>query len=210
MKITKAAAALAIAALALTACGKNTELTGVQPAAPAPASSSSTPAPAPTSDDNFPTPEPADLETTSEEPDTTVTEGNFGDTGTFTQEDVTFEVTVKRGVKAKCNIPGYCDKAETGDRFINVPITIKNTGKSGALEVSESMFVIEFADGTRLESSDGKTYQYGPDNTLSYGQKVRPGGTLKTSLTFEAPKGNDYSIVMLTSAFGGEDLFIWK
>ncbi len=71
------------------------------------------------------------------------------------------------------------------------------------------MFVVEFADGTRMENSDGSTYQYGPDNILDYGQKIRPGATLKTSLTFEAPTG-DYGVVLVSNSFSGDDLFIWK
>jgi len=59
------------------------------------------------------------------------------------------------------------------------------------------------------DGSDGPTQEYGPDNTLDYQAKVRPGGTLKTSLTFEAPKGA-FAIVMLDSTYNGEDLFIWK
>jgi len=203
-------AVAAAATLALTGCAKSAEVTGVEAAPKVPASSSSsssTPAPAPTSDDNFPTPEPSDLETTTEEPDTTVTEGKFGDKGSFTIEGEPFDVTVKKGVRAKCHYQGIsCDKPETGDRYVNVPIIVKNNGTE-ALELDPGMFALEFADGTRVDTSDGSPYQYGPDNTLDYGQKVRVGGTLKTSITMEAPNG-PYSIVMLTNSFNGEDLFI--
>jgi len=209
MKIIRTAAVAAAAVLALTSCGKTIEpQTGVQ-VAPKSASSSSTPAPAPsTSEENFPTPDPADLTPTDE----TATEGKFGDTGSFTIDDEPFDVTVKTPVKAKCKYASAgmsCSKPETGDRFVNVPIIVKNNGKT-ALEMDPGMFVLEFADGTRVDSSDGNTYEYGPDNTLDYGQKVRVGGTLKTSLTFEAPKGA-FSIVLLSESFGnGDDLYIWK
>lgn len=179
----------------------NTPTPAPAPAAAAPAASSSA---------NFPTPtEDTVADTPSETPTPATFEGKFGETGSFTQDDVTFTVAVSKGVKAKCQYGSIgCDKPQTGDRFVNVPIVVKNTGSS-ALELTPDMFVLEFADGTRMTSTDGPTYQYGPDNTLPYDQKVRPGGTLKTSLTFEAPAGA-YSIVLLTSSYGGEDLYIWK
>ena len=71
------------------------------------------------------------------------------------------------------------------------------------------MFVLEFADGTRMDAFDGNASDYTPDNQMDYSQKIRPGATYKSSLTFEAPKGA-FSVVMLDSTFGGSDLALWK
>ena len=203
----KAVRMIAVAALAmavLVGCGQSVKVdpTAAKPSSSSPAASP-TPSPSPsTSDDPF-------RGVPTEDPEPTISEGPFGQAGNFTQEEIPFAVTVGKAVKAKCQYSSIgCDKPETGDRVVNVPITIKNNGKE-AIEVSEGMFVIEFADGTRMESTDGNAHQYGPDNTLGYDQKIRPGGTLKTSLTFEAPAGA-FSIVLLDSTFGGEDLYIWK
>jgi hypothetical protein len=37
---------------------------------------------------------------------------------------------------------------------------------------------------------------------------IRPGGTINTSLTFEAPEG-EFGIVLMTNSYNGEDLHIW-
>jgi hypothetical protein len=211
MKKLSTTIAVALSVLALASCGKAIETGGTKVAPKATPVSASTPASSPsTSDSNFPTPDPADLTPTEEKSSTS--EGKFGSMGSFTIDDEPFDVTVKAAVKAKCKYASAgmnCSKPETGDRFVNVPIVVKNNGKS-ALEMNPGMFALEFADGTRVDSSDGNTYEYGPDNVLDYGQKVRVGGTLKTSLTFEAPKGA-FRIVLLSDSFGnGDDLYIWK
>lgn len=198
--MTTSVVLVAVATLA-SACGKAVEPAGPQPSNSPTRSSGpaapSAPEPEPTSE--TPTPEPSTPELST---------SSFGSAADFTQDDNPFRVTVGAPIKAKCHYSIGCDKPETGDRIVNVPITFKNTG-SVQLEVSGSMFVLEFADGTRMEAGDGPTYQYGPDNTLGYGQKIRPGGTLKTSLTFEAPSGK-FSIILLSNSFDGDDLHIWQ
>lgn len=187
------------------------------PAAPAPPSSTPTPSSSTgtpsSSTATPPSPVPASAPTEPEQEEEVavpeLSKSRFGATAHFSQDGNPFEVTVNKPAKAACRYASLgCDKPETGDRMVNVPMTFKNVG-SEQLEVSESLFVLEFADGTRMSSSDGSTYQYGPDNTLGYGTKIRPGGTLKTSLTFEAPDGA-YSVVLLTNGFSGEDLHLWQ
>lgn len=198
------------AALALAGCADPNTIDTAKPAAAKSSASATTPAAAPSTSDDPYRGVPADTSDPVEEPERTeMSEGRFGETGHFEQEGNTFTVTVGKPVRAKCQYASIgCDKPETGDRVINVPITFKNTGKE-QLEVGSDLFVLEFADGTRVTDSDGNANQYGPDNTLDYGVKVRPGGTLKSSLTFEAPDGK-FSVILLTNSWNGEDLFLWK
>lgn len=157
-----------------------------------------------------PTPTPPDPVVPSETP----TEGGFstspfGTTGSFTQDDTVFLVTISKPVKAKCQYSSIgCDKPQTGDRVITVTATIRNTGTS-AIEISRSNFVLEFADGTRMDASDGSASDYAPDNSVGYSQKIRPGATYKGTLTFEAPKGA-FMVILLTNSYDGDDLHGWS
>jgi len=90
---------------------------------------------------------------------------------------------------------------------VSVPIIIENRGEAQA-EVSSGLFEIEFADGTRLADGDGAARDYRSDADLGYSRTIRPGATLNTSLTFEAPEG-EFGIVMMTGTYNGEDLHIW-
>ncbi|MDN5767573.1 MAG: DUF4352 domain-containing protein [Humibacillus sp.] len=210
---TRVAATLAATALALTltGCGGQIEKAPV-PAQPSSSVTSATPAPSPTDEENFPSPDasatPDVVDETTEASEATLTEGAFGDEGYFTQDDGEFTVTVDKPTKAKCQYSSLCEKPKTGDRFVTTKVVFKNAGKS-AIEVDPSLFVIEFADGTRLDAGDGSALEYQPDNNLEYGHKIRPGATYTSTLTFEAPNG-PYSIILLTGSYGGEDLYLWK
>lgn len=210
---TSRALAGALATLALTAgCAKSPDTSGTAVAKPTQsASSSTTPISPPTTSDpgNFPTPEPSDLTPTTEET-SDFTEVKFGETGSFTQDnDNTFEVTVQKPTKAKCQYAAIgCDRPQTGDRVVTAKVTVKNTG-SQAIEIQASSFVLEFADGTRMEPGDGAATDYSPDNQMEYDHRIRPKGTYTSTLTFEAPNGA-YSIIMLSGGFDSEDLYGWK
>lgn len=117
-------------------------------------------------------------------------------------------ITIGKPSKAKCQYSAIgCDKPEIGDRVVTVPVTIQNAGGS-ATEWGRDYFAVEFADGTQVQMGDGSASDYTPDNALDYEVKVRAGGKLKSTLVFEAPKGA-FSVLMLTSQFGGEPLAMW-
>lgn len=139
-------------------------------------------------------------------------ESALGETAYFTQgsgaDEVELAITVGQPKEAVCRYRSLgCDAPETGDRVVSVPIVIENLGDAQA-EVSSGLFEIEFADGTRLGPDDGAASDYSSDADLGYSRTIRPGGTLNTSLTFEAPDG-EFGIVMMTNSFNGEDLHIW-
>lgn len=138
-------------------------------------------------------------------------ESEFGDTGHFTQGTDTegFSLVVGAPTPATCRYQSFgCDEPETGDRVISVPLTFENVSDT-QLEVSSGMFEIEFADGTRLSSNDGAAFDYSADSDLGYSRMIRPGATLSTSLTFEAPEGQ-FGIVLMSNTYQGEDLHIWS
>lgn len=158
------------------------------------------------------TPEPEDEPDEASESGTSSFESAFGDTAYFTQgsgsDKVELAITVGQPKEAACRYRSLgCDEPETGDRVVSVPIVIENLGDAQA-EVSSGLFEVEFADGTRLSANDGAASDYRADADLGYSRTIRPGGTLNTSLTFEAPEG-EFGIVMMTSTFNGEDLHIW-
>jgi hypothetical protein len=146
------------------------------------------------------------------EPAPTSFESAFGDKAHFTQgsgsHEVQLAITVGQPTEADCRYRSLgCDAPETGDRVISVPLIIENLGDS-QVEASSQMFEIEFADGTRLSDGDGVAREYSSDADLSYSRMIRPGGTINTSLTFEAPEG-EFGIVLMTNSYNGEDLHIW-
>jgi|EBPBio282013_DNA_FD.fasta_scaffold08940_2 hypothetical protein len=203
MKIVRVAALVGMAVL-LAGCGgatnqnsSNATPTSAQPAA---SSSSSEPTEDPVVD---PTP-------TESESEGGYTTSKFGTTSGFTQGDgATFTVMVGKPVKAKCQYSySSCSKPETGDRMITSKVVISNTSKD-PIEVSSSLFVLEFPDGTRMEPGDGSALEYQPDNAMDYGHKIRPGGKYSSTLTFEAPTGA-FTIIMLTNSYDGEDLHGWN
>ena len=133
----------------------------------------------------------------------------FGETGSFTQDDNTFVVNVAAPGKAKCQYSAIgCEKPKTGDRVVTAKVVVKNTS-SAPIDIGSTQFILEFADGTRMEPNDGAASDYQPDNAMEYSQTMRPGSTYTSTLTFEAPTG-PFSIVMLSGSFDGEDLFIWE
>jgi hypothetical protein len=162
-----------------------------------------------------PTPEPSESDPVVD-PTPTETEGGFttsafGTTRTFTLGDDEGEFSVRVGAptKAKCQYSyAGCEKPETGDRVVTSTVLIQNTG-STPIEIGEEYFVLEFADGTRMEPDDGSAIEYSPDNAMDYSQKIRPGGKYNSTLTFEAPKGS-FTIIILSNSFDGEDLHGWK
>lgn len=176
----------------------------------APASSSSSapavPAAAPTPSETSDTPTSEDTPT----PEGMVV-GKFGSPGSFTQEGTNaFTVTVNKPTKPKCpySSSSLCDKPETGDRYLTFKVAIKNEA-SEAIEVSYDSFVLEFGDGTRMEPDGGNAYVYSPDNKMDYGHQIRPGATYSSTLTFEAPKDNNFKVIMTDGSFKGEDLYAW-
>lgn len=209
----RVSAVAAAALLTLSGCGStispNPDGAKVQPAAAStPSTSEPGNFPPNTNPDANVTP-PAEEAADDSAAEDGITESKFGKVSHFKDSETEFQVRVNKPVKAKCQYASIgCTKPETGDQVLNFPITIKNTGKA-QLEVSGGLFEIEFDDGTRMGFTDGNAMEYGPDNTLDFDVKVRPGGTLKTSMTFEAPK-KGYGIVMVSNMFGGEDLHIWK
>lgn len=197
------AAALAVITLVATGCTEKNQV--AQPGAASPTASASRNWPPP--EDASPTADPV-VETPTPTP--SLGEAKFGETGSFTQDDTnSFSVNVAAPGKAKCQYASIgCEKPKTGDRIVTTKVVIKNTS-SAPIEVSSSQFVLEFADGTRLEPNDGAAIDYSPDNAMEYSQTMRPGSTYTSTLTFEAPDG-PFSVIMLTDSFGGDDLFMWK
>ncbi|WP_404386637.1 DUF4352 domain-containing protein [Knoellia locipacati] len=199
----RTAAALAVVALISAGCAEKNQV--AEPGAASPTVSESRNWPPP--DEATPTDDPV-VETPTPTP--TLGQAQFGETGSFTQDDTnSFTVNVAAPGKAKCQYSSLgCEKPKTGDRVVTTKVVIKNTS-SAPIEVSSSQFVVEFADGTRLEPNDGAASDYTPDNAMEYSQTMRPGSTYSSTLTFEAPKG-PFAIIMLTDSFGGDDLFMWK
>jgi hypothetical protein len=148
-----------------------------------------------------PTEEPTDV--------TAYSESKFGEAMSFTQGDSgTFAVRLDAPRRATCQYQSIgCDRPDTGDRVITTTATIRNTGTE-PIEVDNSLFVLEFADGTRMEAGEGSASDYQPDNSMDWGHKIRPGATYKSTLTFEAPRGR-FSIIMLTGTWDSEDLHGW-
>ena len=118
-------------------------------------------------------------------------------------------VTLGQPELADCQYSSIgCDAPEIGDRVVRIPILIENTGSS-TVEWGRDFFVLEFDDGTQVEMGDGASSDYAPDNALSYDAKVRVGGKLNSLLVFEAPEG-PFSVLVLTSSFGGEPFAAWS
>jgi hypothetical protein len=138
------------------------------------------------------------------------TELKFGEALSVTNDDETEDtlVTIGQPTLAKCQYSGYCDDPKTGDRVVQVEITINNKG-SVVSEWGSDYFVLEFADGTQMAAGDGSAFDYTPDNSLSYDLKVRPDSTYKSVLVFEAPKGA-FSILILTNTYDGEPFGSWS
>lgn len=203
MKLTKIVASAA-AALLLAGCGASGIEAGSTSSAPEPAASTTSAAATET-----PTDDPV-VDPTPSETEGGFSTTKFGTTASFTQADTNaFTVNVGKPVKAKCQYSySGCAKPETGDRVITTKVVIKNKSKE-PIEISYDLFVLEFADGTRMEPSDGSAIEYQPDNAMDYGHKIRPGGTYTSTLTFEAPKG-PFTVIMLTGSYDGEDLHGWN
>jgi hypothetical protein len=118
-------------------------------------------------------------------------------------------VTIGKPVLATCQYKfTSCDQPKIGDRIVEVEIVIENTG-SVPSSWSRSYFVLEFADGTQVETSDGSAIDYSPDNHMDYDVKVRPNSTFRSVLVFEAPKG-PFSILILTNPYDGEPFASWS
>lgn len=214
-------AVLATTVLALTACGAATTTIATTPSAATAGSSSPSSSPFTCPDGTVvdfydpaqrcPDNEPSDPVVTPEPTDVEFTTSPYGSTRSFQQgedEANTFTVRVGPPVKAVCQYDYIgCEKPETGDRVVTVTVTVKNTG-SQTVKVSQSEFVLEFADGTRMEADDGAASDYSPDNAMDYETKVRPKGTYTSTLTFEAPKG-PFTVILLTASYDGEDLHGW-
>jgi hypothetical protein len=211
-------AAAAASVLALAGCGGGLQAT-TQDATEAQSAPAEASAPASTPGASSAAPEPAPEESDpvvdepveSPSPADGFTELQYGQPLSVSSDDGTMSSTVTVGKPriAKCQYQSLgCEKPEIGDRVVTVPLLIENSGTETA-EWSPSYFVLEFADGTQVEAGDGNALDYQPDNSLGYGQKVRVNGKLKTSLTFEAPKG-PFSVLILDSPFDGEPFAAWS
>ena len=135
----------------------------------------------------------------------------FGKPGHFTQDGNSYSVTVNKPTNAKCrySYASLCDKPQAGDRFLTFKVVVKNES-SAAITISSGQFELEFGDGTRMEPGGGNAREYSPDTGMEYGShQIRPGGTYSSTLTFEAPKTNDFTVVMMDNTLGGEDLYGW-
>ena len=203
------------AAMALSACSSSG--TSAETSAPAsPTASFSMPAssaaPDPVSSPSEEASDPVvdDTESATPSPSSTFTELAFGDPLSVAMDDGagTATVTLGKPSLAKCQYQSIgCDKPETGDRVVQVPVLIQNTGTE-SMSWSASDFVLEFDDGTQMEASDGAAIDYQPDNAMGYDHKIRPNSKYKTVLVFEAPKG-PFKVLILTSPFDGEPFAAW-
>lgn len=202
LTIVAAAAAIAVITTGCSAGKNQLAEPGAASTPPTPSQSRNWPPP----EDEAPTADPV-VETPTPTP--SLATAKFGDSGSFTQEGNGFVVTVAAPGKAKCQYSSIgCEKPQTGDRVVTAKVTVKNTS-SAPIDVGSTQFILEFADGTRMEAGDGNALEYQPDNSMEHSQTMRPGSTYTSTLTFEAPKG-PFSIIMLSDNFGGEDLFIWQ
>lgn len=202
-RIPRTLATLATVTLIATGCGtgKN-QFADPGTTSPTPSSSRNWPPP----EDAAPTADPV-VETPTPTPE--FLEAKFGESGTFTQGDNSFTVTVATPTKAKCQYSSLgCEKPATGDRVVTAKVTVKNTSPA-PIEIGKSQFILEFADGTRMEPGDGNALEYQPDNAMEYSLTMRPGSTYTSTLTFEAPKGA-FNIILLDNSYGGDDLFMWQ
>ena len=147
-------------------------------------------------------------ETTPEQEEFTALK--FGDTLSAKSTDgSSSSITLGKPTLADCQYASIgCEKPEIGDRVVQIPILIENTGSSTA-EWGRDFFVLEFADGTQVQMGDGAAFEYTPDNALDYDAKIRVGGKLNTVLVFEAPKGA-FSVLILTSEYDGEPFAAWS
>lgn len=197
-------AAVGMTALLLAGCGGSAQTVVTVTATPSDpvVAESLTPEPEPSEDVSDP------VETPSEEPtedESTFKELPFGDALTLSTGD---SVTLGKPVLAKCQYSySGCEDPEVGDRIVSVPITIKNDS-SETVEWGKDYFILEFADGTQMEPTDGSAIEYEPDNAMDYDVKVRPGSTYKSVLVFEAPKG-PFVVLMLNSSYDGEPIAAW-
>ena len=201
------AIAFGVAALALSGCAGSPTATVTETV-----TVTSTPEAAPSD----PVEEPSD-EASSDDPveestppQEEFTALKFGETlSTESTDGSTSNVTLGKPVLADCQYQSLgCEEPEIGDRVVQIPILIENTGSSVA-EWSRDFFVLEFADGTQVQMGDGAAFDYTPDNALDYDAKVRVGGKLNTVLVFEAPKG-PFSVLILTDDYDGEPFAAWS
>jgi hypothetical protein len=134
-------------------------------------------------------------------------QGSVGDSFYFTQGSTEGVITVETLGKGKCRYGSIgCDALEVGDRTVTLEIAVQNNGTEG-IEVSDSMFEVEYPDGTRVNDGTGNAWQFAPDNKFET-RTVRAGGKYLGTVTFEVPNGVFY-LVMLTDSYAGEDLAIW-
>lgn len=202
-----AAISLVAAVLALSGCAGSPSATVTETV-----TVTSTPEAAPTD----PVEEPSDGATSDDPVEETTppqeefTALKFGEAlSTESTDGSMSNVTLGKPVLADCQYQSLgCEDPEIGDRVVQIPILIENTGSSVA-EWSRDYFVLEFADGTQVQMGDGAAFDYTPDNALDYDSKVRVGGKLKTVLVFEAPKG-PFSVLILTDDYDGEPFAAWS
>lgn len=135
-------------------------------------------------------------------------QGTNGDTFYFTQGDSEGQVKVTKIGNGNCQY-GYsgCDPINVGDKTVVLEVSVFNNGPA-SIEVDDTLFEVEYPDGTRVDTATGNAYQFSPDNEFD-SRTIRSGGRYLGTLTFEVPNGI-FSLVMLTDTYGGEDLAIWE
>ena len=199
--------------LALAACSSNGMSASSSQPAPATSSAAAAPetsaAPDPVVSEEASDPVVEDTPTPEPSETSAFQELAFGDSLSVTvgEEGGSAVVTLGKPKLAKCQYSySGCEKPDTGDRVVQVPILIENGDV--ATEWNATDFILEFADGTQMEAGDGAAIEYQPDNAMSYGQKIRPNAKYKSVIVFEAPKG-PFKVLILDAPFDGEPFAAW-
>ena len=176
MKTLRIAAVAAVAALALTSCGKTVDLAAPVKAGPATSSSSSTSS----ESGNFPTPEPADLETsaTPDEPEAP-TEIRFGDTWEW--EDG-MQVTVSKPKKFKPS--DYAAGTDGYTKFVQFTVTVKNG-------TSKKVDLIGMADAASGDTEAHEVFDSGKGISGSPSTSILPGRKVTYKVAFGVQDPND-------------------
>lgn len=221
MRTKLAIAATVLSTLALAGCGEDVPPRAAEPTTTPPGTTAEAAAPQAETETVTETVTVTATETVTEKaepeepatpPEPVFETSEFGVVSFFTSgqgaEQGEFSLTVEQPYLAQCRYSSIgCDSPHTGDSVVTTPLVFENTGTS-PVTVSSNQFEVEFTDGTRMAAGDGAAREYRTDSSLDYERTIRPGATLSTNLTFEAPEG-EFSIILMTSTWDGEDLHAW-
>lgn len=133
-----------------------------------------------------------------------------GDSFFVSRADGASEVTLGSPGLAVCQVAGIgCDDPKVGQRVVQIPIRISNSGSS-TVGWSANDFVVEFPHGTRMATGDGVADAYKAGDALGdQPQAVPPGETHEGVLVFEAPAG-PFRVLILSHPEDGEPLAAWR